>query len=65
MKLTDAAQANVDETGTDPQDDVAAIRSGQYTRESLLAHCLDGADPDRKQGWHEYVDTICERAARP
>ena len=62
ISLTPAAISNCRETATDPETDVAAIRSGEHTRESLLAHCLDGADADRVQGWHEYVSAVCDAA---
>lgn len=65
MKFTPVAQRNIDETGCDPQDDAHRIRVGEQTREGLLAHCLDGADPDRVEGWREYVATICAEAAEP
>ena len=58
LKITAAAQQNIDETGTDPMDDIDAIRSGEHTAASLLADCLDGADEDRVTGWHEYVAAI-------
>ena len=58
IKFSDAAQANIDETGCDPMVDIAALRSGEHTPESLLAQCLDGAEEDRAQGWREYVDAI-------
>lgn len=38
--------------------DLAALRSGERTEESLLEHCLSGADEDCEQGWHEYVDAL-------
>jgi hypothetical protein len=63
VDLTDAARENVAETGCDPAADLAAIVAGEYTSATLLAHCLDGADPDRERGWREYVDAIAEAAA--
>jgi hypothetical protein len=63
IEFTTAARENIEETGCDPQEDVAAIRRGAHTRETLLAHCLDGAEPNRVQGWREYVATICEAAS--
>jgi hypothetical protein len=63
IDLTPAAIDNARETGADVEGDVAAIRSGAHTRESLLAHCLDGADADRVQGWREYVAAVCGAAA--
>ena len=62
-KFSLAALENIEETGCDPIEDVAAIRSGAHTRESLLAFCLKGADEDRVHGWRDYVDTICDRAS--
>ena len=64
LGLTRAAAENVVETGVDPRVDIAALRDGRHTRESLLAHCLDGADDDREQGWREYVDRVVELAGR-
>lgn len=65
IKFTSAAIQNIEETSADVAADVAALRSGAHTRESLLAHCLDGADDDRAQGWHEYVDAVVAAAAAP
>jgi hypothetical protein len=58
MKFTHAAQQNIEETGADWQADLADLRSGRRTPAALLAHCLDGADPDREHGWREYVDCL-------
>lgn len=60
IKFSKAAQENIDETSTDVAADLAALRSGQHTRESLLAHCLDGADDDRAEGWRDYVSALCD-----
>jgi hypothetical protein len=46
-------------TGIDPADDVAAIRSGEYTRNSLLAMCLDGAGSADEGDWQAYVEAVC------
>lgn len=62
VTLTDAAVENINETGTDVAADLAAIRSGEHTAESLLAECLNGADDDRVQGWREYVAAVADRA---
>lgn len=62
IKLTAAAQQNVTETSTDVDADIAALRNGTHTEESLLAHCLDGADDDRVQGWNEYVAAVVAAA---
>lgn len=50
IKFSAAAVRNIAETGCEPAQDVKAIRSGAHTRESLLAHCLDGAEEDRAEG---------------
>ena len=63
LTFTQAALENIEETGCDPRADVEALRSGAHTRESLLAHCLDGADADRVEGWREYVATVSAAAA--
>ena len=65
ITFSKAAQANIEETGIDPMDDIDAIRSGDTTAAQLLDECLDGADPDRAQGWREYVDAVVEAAGRP
>jgi hypothetical protein len=62
ITLSPAAQLNVEETGCDPLDDLAALRDGRHTAASLLALCLDGADEDRVTGWREYVDALALRA---
>ena len=56
--LTHAALANIAETGFDPQTDVLRLMAGSMTEDELLAECLDGADMDRVQGWHDYVDAV-------
>jgi hypothetical protein len=62
VKLSRAALQNVEEAGVDVGADVAAIRAGTFTRETLLAHCLNGADSDRVAGWHEYVEAVVDFA---
>lgn len=62
LKFTQAAQQNIDETGINPENDIAGIRSGVLTYNLLLVHCLNGASDDRVQGWKEYVETVCEIA---
>lgn len=62
-----AALENAQETGCDPADDLTALLRGDRSRESLLAHCLEGADADRVDGWNEYVDALvvaAEQTAR-
>lgn len=61
IKLTTAAQRNVDETSTDVAADIAALRAGK-TPGALLADCLDGADDDRIEGWREYVAAVAAAA---
>jgi len=63
IRLTHLATLNVEETGCDPTEDVAALRSGATTPEALLEHCLDGAADDRVRGWQEYVDSIAAAAS--
>jgi hypothetical protein len=58
IKLTPAAQKNVDETGIDPQADITLLRRAGITKDELLKRCLNGADPDRIDGWYEYVETL-------
>ncbi len=62
LNFTSAALENINETGINPVDDVAALRNGAHTRASLLEFCLNGADPDREQGWHDYVATVATEA---
>jgi hypothetical protein len=64
IKFSQAAQESIKETGIDPAEDIAAIRSGKLTEEGLLARCLDGADEDRAEGWNEYVATVVSAAAQ-
>ena len=63
-KLSAAAQACVDETGCDFWDDVDDLREGNHTKASLLTFCLDGAEPDRIQGWHEYVEEVYQSSIK-
>ena len=60
-----AALENIQETAADWPRDLAALISGRLTPAALLAHCLDGADDDRVQGWHDYVGTLAADAADP
>lgn len=52
------AATSVEECGVDVAEDVRRLRSGEITREQLLAECLDGADDDRVSAWHEYVSAV-------
>lgn len=65
VKLSFAAAQNVEETGCSPREDIAALQAGTLTRETLLAHCLDGADDNRVQGWRDYVEDIAIAANLP
>ena len=58
IKFTEAAIESIYETGIDPADDVVRLLDGKITIEALLEECLNGADPDRKQGWLEYVGAL-------
>lgn len=60
-----AAAQNVEETGCSPRAAIAALQAGLLTREQLLAHCLDGADENRVQGWRDYVEGIAIAANLP
>jgi hypothetical protein len=60
LRFSQAAQANIDETGAFPLDDLAQLRSGAQTAASLLEFCLDGADEDRAEGWREYVAALAD-----
>lgn len=57
-KFTPAALACIAETGADHAADLAALRAGRTTPAALLAHCLDGADDDRAEGWRDYVSAL-------
>lgn len=68
VHMTEAAAECVRETSVDVDVDVAAIRveigrSGiEAAERNLRAHCLDGADDDRVDGWLEYVAAIMAAA---
>jgi hypothetical protein len=62
LRFSRAALESIFETGIDPRADIAALRAGTHTEASLLAHCLDGADEDREEGWRDYVE-VCVVAA--
>lgn len=61
MTMTIEALENVEETGIDPNKDIARVRAG-LSFEALLAECLDGADHDRETGWHDYVEYVAAHA---
>jgi hypothetical protein len=59
--LPDDALAVVEETGLTPAEvarDVDDVRHGYLTPDALTERCLDGADDDRVDGWHAYVDAV-------
>jgi hypothetical protein len=56
--FSNAAQENIRETGADVESDAEALRAGSKSPAELLAHCLDGADADRRQGWLDYVNEL-------
>lgn len=58
--FTEAALANIAETGIDYTNDLHALRHGSDTPDALLDHCLNGADDDRRQGWIDYVNALVE-----
>lgn len=58
LDFTDDALENIAETGADWARDLERLRSGEMTEAALLEYCLDGAEPDREQGWREYVETL-------
>jgi len=59
-KFTNEALLNIEETCTNYELDLMRIGQLGWTPEEILADCLDGADEDRVQGWHDYVDAIVE-----
>lgn len=40
--------------------DLAALRNGDRTADSLLEHCLDGANDSDVQDWVDYVDALVD-----
>lgn len=64
VRMTVAAAENVAETATDVKADVARLRTG-LTVDALAIECLDGADPDRVEGWRDYVEAVCAAASLP
>jgi hypothetical protein len=56
--FSNAAQANIEETGCDVEADAEALRAGSMSPAELLNHCLDGADEDRRAGWLDYVNDL-------
>ena len=62
MKLTNAALDNLLECGVDIAEDIRKVKNGAISREVLLEICLCGADPDREEGWRDYVGWLMEQA---
>jgi hypothetical protein len=64
----DLATARVLCGQTDPDEcarrDLADLHSGAHTRESLLAFCLDGSEPEDCALWGDYVSTLALAAER-
>ncbi len=58
IEMSVAAAERVAECGVDVHSDVSRVRRGRVTEADLLAECLDGADPDREQGWNDYVTAV-------
>lgn len=59
-KFTNEAKLNIQETGIAWAIDLVRLTELGWTIEEMLASCLEGADPDRVQGWHDYVDALVE-----
>ena len=67
--LTKAAMANLEESGSDFKRDIRQFRESsarighEAAKAAFLAELLDGADPDREQGWRDYADTVAVEAS--
>ncbi len=65
IEFTAAAWENLEECAVDVDTDLATVkRKGQAYKSDFLAHCLNGADADREQGWRDYVDALFDAAFR-
>lgn len=53
-----AALENIEETGANWRRDLEQLLGGSHTPATLLEFCLDGAEPDREQGWRDYVAAL-------
>ena len=60
LKLSPAAQKNVEETSTNPLNDIERLMVGEITADDLLIECLHQSDTDRIQGWKEYCAAVDE-----
>lgn len=54
-----SALENIEETSTEAHLDLVRVNDGLSVAD-LLVECLNGADPDRVQGWRDYCHTIRE-----
>lgn len=66
------AARNVEEAGVDVLADILDMRrrldGGALLcrcHAELVARCLDGAEPDRVEGWHEYAEVVVDIATSP
>lgn len=58
--MTSGAATNVQETNVDVAYDVAELRAGRVTRQTLLAYCLEGVEDTRRAAdWEDYVSAVC------
>ena len=62
VRMTKAAAECVKEAGVNVGEDVLDLMVGKYTSETLLALCLDLAEPNRRKGWREYVEAVTGHA---
>ena len=61
-RFTPAAHEASAETGANVEADLQRVLGGGCSRAQLLAHCIDGSDDDRLEGWTDYVDAIFAQA---
>ncbi len=59
-EFSKAAQQNIDETSADWERDLSQLQKGTVTPQQLLEKCLYGAEPDRVEGWRDYVAALVE-----
>jgi hypothetical protein len=64
VRLSRGAAGLVELTGCSPGDDVRRLIRGDWTKDSLLAHCLDGAEAEYVDEWTEYVDAVVAAGLR-
>jgi hypothetical protein len=58
IEMSEAAARNCEEAGCDPVADREEIVRCGTTRVEFEQFCLNGADGDRVNGWHDYVDAV-------